>query len=100
LSFFHNPVGFGKSSGKSVLKAAFSSQFKVAFPKTEVLGKPLFIVKNDRQKVKPFCPKSGQKPVFCALWRFRRQAPLADSWVSLRSWDFEFGIAVLGPAAA
>ncbi|MDR0598061.1 MAG: hypothetical protein LBG14_06095 [Treponema sp.] len=31
---------FGKSSGKSVLKAAFSSKSKVAFPKTEVLGKP------------------------------------------------------------
>jgi hypothetical protein len=43
VSFSQNPVGFGKSSGKSVLKAAFSSQSKVAFPKTEVLGKPLVI---------------------------------------------------------
>jgi hypothetical protein len=39
-SFSQNSVSFGKSSGKSVLKAAFSSQSKVAFPKTEVLGKP------------------------------------------------------------
>jgi hypothetical protein len=40
LSFSQNSVSFGKSSGKSVLKAAFSPQSRVAFPKTEVLGKP------------------------------------------------------------
>jgi DNA-binding CsgD family transcriptional regulator len=38
-SFSQNPVSFGKSSGKSVLKAAFSSKSREAFPKTEVLGK-------------------------------------------------------------
>jgi hypothetical protein len=46
LSFSQNPVGFGKSLGKSGLKPAFSDKFRVVFPKTEVLGKPLFIDKS------------------------------------------------------
>jgi tetratricopeptide (TPR) repeat protein len=41
LSFSQNSVSFGKSFRKSDLKSAFSLKFKVAFPKTEVLGKPL-----------------------------------------------------------
>jgi hypothetical protein len=39
-SLSQNPVGFRKSLGKSGLKPAFSGQFRAAFPKTEVLGKP------------------------------------------------------------
>jgi hypothetical protein len=54
-SFSQNSVSFGKSSGKSVLKAAFSSQSRVAFPKTEVLGKPL----QDRVTWS-FCPFGGR----------------------------------------
>ena len=40
VSLSQNSVSFGKGFGKSALKAAFSSKSKVAFPKTEVLGKP------------------------------------------------------------
>jgi phosphatidylglycerol:prolipoprotein diacylglycerol transferase len=39
-SFSQNSVSFGKSSRKSGLKPAFSYKSKVAFPTTEVLGKP------------------------------------------------------------
>jgi predicted MPP superfamily phosphohydrolase len=42
LSLFQNSVSFGKGFGKSGKKPAFSPKSKVAFPKTEVLGKPLF----------------------------------------------------------
>jgi AbrB family looped-hinge helix DNA binding protein len=41
-SFSQNSVGFGKSFRKSGLKPAFSYKFRVAFPKTEVLGKPRY----------------------------------------------------------
>jgi hypothetical protein len=41
VSLFQNSVSFGKGFGKSGKKPAFSSKSKVAFPKTEVLGKPL-----------------------------------------------------------
>jgi hypothetical protein len=42
MSFSQNPVGFEKSFRKSGLKPAFSSyKPKAAFPKNEVLGKPL-----------------------------------------------------------
>jgi hypothetical protein len=47
MSFSQNSVSFGKSSGKSALKAAFSSKSKVAFPKTEVLGKPQMIYEKN-----------------------------------------------------
>ena len=40
VSLSQNSVSFGKGSRKSGLKPAFSIKFKVAFPKTEVLGKP------------------------------------------------------------
>jgi D-lyxose ketol-isomerase len=40
LSFSQNSVSFGRSSRKSGLKPAFSNNSKVAFPKTDVLGKP------------------------------------------------------------
>jgi hypothetical protein len=46
MSFSQNPVGFGKSLGKSGPRPAFSGKFKAAFPKTEVLGKPLIIKKT------------------------------------------------------
>jgi hypothetical protein len=36
-----NFVPNGKSLGKSGPRPAFSGKFKVAFPKAEVLGKPL-----------------------------------------------------------
>jgi hypothetical protein len=39
-SFSQNSVSFGKSFRKSGLRPAFSPTSKVAFPKTEVLGKP------------------------------------------------------------
>jgi hypothetical protein len=35
-----NSVSFGKGYGESSLKPTFSAKSKVAFPKTEVLGKP------------------------------------------------------------
>jgi hypothetical protein len=41
LSLSQNPVSFGKGYGESGLKPIFSAKSKVAFPKTEVLGKPL-----------------------------------------------------------
>ncbi|MDR2068688.1 MAG: hypothetical protein LBP71_02335, partial [Spirochaetaceae bacterium] len=41
-----NPVGFGKGFRKSGLKPAFSNKSKVAFPKTEVLGKPPWLQKS------------------------------------------------------
>jgi hypothetical protein len=40
-SLSQNSVSFGKGFGKSGLNAAFSSKSEGAFPKTEVLGKPL-----------------------------------------------------------
>jgi hypothetical protein len=36
-----NEVPIGTSLGKSGPRPAFSGKFKAAFPKTEVLGKPL-----------------------------------------------------------
>jgi hypothetical protein len=39
-SLFQNPVGFGTSSRKNRLKPGFSTKFKVAVPKTEVLEQP------------------------------------------------------------
>jgi hypothetical protein len=42
LILSQNPVSLGKGYGESGPKPAFSAKFKVAFPKTEVLGKPLF----------------------------------------------------------
>ncbi|MDR2375053.1 MAG: hypothetical protein LBD96_01290, partial [Treponema sp.] len=39
-SHSQNSVSFGNGFGKSGQKSAFSSKSKVAFPKTEVLGKP------------------------------------------------------------
>jgi len=40
-SLFQNLVSFGKGFRKTVQKAGFSAKSKVAFPKTEVLEKPL-----------------------------------------------------------
>jgi hypothetical protein len=40
LSHSQNPVGFENGIGKSGQKPSFSPKSKVAFPKTEVLGKP------------------------------------------------------------
>jgi hypothetical protein len=40
LSFSQNPVSFGKSFRKNGQKPVFSYKSKVAFPETEVLGKP------------------------------------------------------------
>jgi tetratricopeptide (TPR) repeat protein len=42
-SMSQNSVSFGHALGKSSLKAAFSCKSKVAFPKTEVFGKPHLI---------------------------------------------------------
>jgi tetratricopeptide (TPR) repeat protein len=42
LSVSQNSVSFGKRFRKSGLKPAFSYKFQGSFPKTEVLGKPLF----------------------------------------------------------
>jgi hypothetical protein len=39
-SHSQNSVSFGNGFEKSVRKSAFPSKSKVAFPKTEVLGKP------------------------------------------------------------
>jgi hypothetical protein len=41
MSLFQNPVGFETSSWKNRPKARFSTGFKVAVPKTEVLEQPL-----------------------------------------------------------
>jgi hypothetical protein len=45
-SHSQNSVSFGNGFGKSGQKSAFSSKSKLAFPKTEVLGKPhtIFII--------------------------------------------------------
>jgi hypothetical protein len=40
MSLFQNPVGFETSSRKNRLKPGFSTKFKVAVPKTEVLEQP------------------------------------------------------------
>jgi len=45
-SLSQNSVSFGKGFRKSSLKPAFSIKSKVAFPKTEVLGKPQIIKKR------------------------------------------------------
>jgi hypothetical protein len=39
---FENPVGFGQAPGKIGQESGFSSIFRIAFPKPEVLGKPPF----------------------------------------------------------
>ncbi|MDR2375722.1 MAG: hypothetical protein LBD96_04705, partial [Treponema sp.] len=49
-SYSQNSVSFGNSFGKSGQKSAFSSKSKVAFPKTEVLGKPLWLSKKSPQR--------------------------------------------------
>jgi hypothetical protein len=38
---FQNPVGFGQALGKTGQKPGFSTKFKEAVPKTEVLEQPL-----------------------------------------------------------
>jgi hypothetical protein len=40
MSLSQNSVSFGKGSGKSGLRPAFSYKSKADFPKTEVLGNP------------------------------------------------------------
>jgi hypothetical protein len=54
LSLSQNLVGLGKSYGENGPKPAFSVKSKVAFSKTEVLGKP------------PFVP---QKQSCCRTWQ-------------------------------
>jgi hypothetical protein len=41
VSLFQNPVGFGQALGKTGQKPGFSTKFKEAVPKTEVLEQPL-----------------------------------------------------------
>ena len=41
MSHFQNSVSFGNGFGKTSLTTGFSTKSKVAFPKTEVLEKPL-----------------------------------------------------------
>jgi hypothetical protein len=42
MSLFQNPVGFGQALGKTGQKPGFSTKFKAAVPKTEVLEQPQF----------------------------------------------------------
>ena len=49
MSFFQNSVSFEKSSGKIVFKADFSNKSKEAFPKAEVLEKPLLTFLSSRE---------------------------------------------------
>jgi len=44
LRFFQNSVSFGKTSWKSWLQPAFPIKSRVAYPKLEVLDKPLLII--------------------------------------------------------
>ena len=44
MSHFQNSVSFGNGFGKTSLTTGFSTKSKVAFPKTEVLGKPLISI--------------------------------------------------------
>jgi hypothetical protein len=48
LSLFQNPVGFEPGSWKNRQKPGFSTQFKEAVPKTEVLEQPqlLFVARG------------------------------------------------------
>jgi hypothetical protein len=48
LSLFQNSLGFGKGFRKTVQKTGFSHKSKVAFPKTEVLEKPLLSRNNEQ----------------------------------------------------
>jgi hypothetical protein len=41
MSLFQNPVGFESGSWKNRQKPGFSTKFKEAVPKTEVLEQPL-----------------------------------------------------------
>jgi hypothetical protein len=84
MSLSQNSVSFGKGIRKSGLKPAFSIKTRVAFPKTEVLGKLLMIVTDGRRNVEDimdlfnnlvgcftsladledFCKKSSKSAVF------------------------------------
>jgi hypothetical protein len=52
LSLLQNPVGFGQALGKTGQKPGFSTKFKEAVPKTEVLEQPRF----SEHKSKYRCP--------------------------------------------
>jgi hypothetical protein len=62
MSFAQNSVSFGKSFEKSGQKPAFSIKSKVAFPKTEVLGKPLI-----ENKTRPIVISCKQEELLLVL---------------------------------